>query len=127
MNAAAALKPWSAWVIVLSGANEFMNAAGRELAETPTSNQILQKILDTTREGVVVVDANMCVAHCNVPAAVAFGRDSLDLETRRLSEVIRDLDLHEAFRKAITSLVTPDVPLHPPPPPKRHTILHPPH
>ena len=86
-----------------------MNAATIELAETPTSNQILQKILDTTREGVIVVDANMCIAHCNVPAAVAFGHESLDLENRRLSEVIRDLDLHEAFRKAINSQVSADV------------------
>ncbi len=86
-----------------------MNATGVELAETPTSNQILQKILDSTREGVIVIDANMRVAHCNVPAAVAFGRDDLDLETRRLSEVIRDLDLHEAFKKAIDSKVSSDV------------------
>ena len=76
---------------------------------TPTSNQILQKILDTARECVIVVDANMRIAQCNVPAAVAFGRDSLDLETRRLSEVIRDLDLHEAFRKAITAQTSGDV------------------
>lgn len=86
-----------------------MNASGAELAEISTSTQILQKILDTTREGVIVVDANMCIAQCNVPASVAFGRDSLDLETRRLSEVIRDLDLHEAFRKAIISQTSADV------------------
>lgn len=79
------------------------------MAEISTSTQILQKILDTTREGVIVVDANMCIAQCNVPASVAFGRDSLDLETRRLSEVIRDLDLHEAFRKAIISQTSADV------------------
>lgn len=86
-----------------------MNAAAIESVETPTANQILQKILDTTREGVLVVDVHMRIAHCNVPAAVAFGHESLDLETRRLSEVIRDLDLHEAFRKAINSQVTADV------------------
>ncbi|MEP6787306.1 MAG: ATP-binding protein [Acidobacteriota bacterium] len=86
-----------------------MNAVRHELADASTSNQILQKILDTTREGVIVVDANMCIAQCNVPASVAFGRDSLDLETRRLSEVIRDLDLHEAFRKAIISQTSADV------------------
>lgn len=85
------------------------SAAGRELAETPTSNQILQKILDTTREAVIVVDANMRVAYCNVPAAVAFGRDDLDLEQHRLSEVIRDLDLHEAFRQAAEKQISSDV------------------
>ena len=86
-----------------------MNAATIVSVETPTSTQILQKILDTTREGVIVVDANMRVAQCNVPAAVAFGRDDIDIETRRLSEVIRDLDLHEAFRKAIESQISSDV------------------
>ena len=101
-----------------------MNAAGIELAETPTSNQILQKILDTTREGVIVVDASMRIAHCNVPAAVAFGRESLDLETRRLSEVIRDLDLHEAFRKALTSQVSCDVRLELPTAEKRKFDVH---
>ncbi len=78
-------------------------------AERPPSTAVLQKILDTTREAVLVVDANMRIALCNVPAAVAFARDSLDLENKRLSEVIRDLDLHEAFRKAIVSQTSGDV------------------
>lgn len=76
-------------------------------AGDPTN--ILQKILDSTREGVIVVDASMRIAHCNAPAAVAFSRDNLDLETKRLSEVIRDLDLHEAFRKALISHISTDV------------------
>jgi two-component system phosphate regulon sensor histidine kinase PhoR len=85
-------------------------AATRETIGGADPTNILQKILDTTRECVIVVDANMRIAHCNVPAAVAFARDTgLDLETRRLSEVIRDLDLHEAFRKAITARVSSDV------------------
>ncbi len=85
-----------------------MNAA-TELAATPTSSQILQKILDTTRECVLVVDRDMRIANCNVPAAVAFGRDGLDIEHKRLSEVIRDLDLHEAFRKAVDDQVCGDL------------------
>ncbi len=101
-----------------------MNAAAIELAETPISYQILQKIIDTTREGVIVIDASMRIAHCNVPAAVAFGRDSLDLESKRLSEVIRDLDLHEAFRKAITSQVSADVRLELPTAEKRKFDVH---
>ena len=86
-----------------------MNSTGAELVETPTSNKILQKILDTTRECVLVVDSNMRVAYCNVPAAVAFGREDLDVENKRLSEVLRDLDLHEAFRRAITTQASSDV------------------
>jgi two-component system phosphate regulon sensor histidine kinase PhoR len=85
-------------------------AAIRQMTNGADPTNILQKILDTTRECVIVVDASMRIAHCNVPAAVAFARDAgLDLETRRLSEVIRDLDLHEAFRKAITSQQSSDV------------------
>ena len=101
-----------------------MNAAAIELVERPTSNQILQKILDTTRECVIVVDGNMRIVHCNVPADVAFSRDNLDLATRRLSEVIRDLDLHEAFRKAIISQVSADVRLELPTLEKRKFDVH---
>jgi two-component system, OmpR family, phosphate regulon sensor histidine kinase PhoR len=82
-----------------------MNAA----KAVPTTDSILQKILDTTRECVLVVDSDLRIANCNVPAAVAFGQEGLDLEGRRLSEVIRDLDLHEAFRNAIVSQVAADV------------------
>ena len=101
-----------------------MNAAGIELAETPASNHILQRILDTTREAVIVVDGNMRIAYCNVPAAVAFSHDSLDLETKRLSEVIRDLDLHEAFRAAIASEIAGDVRLDLPTAEKRKFDVH---
>ena len=86
-----------------------MNAAVTEMIETPVSSQVLQKILDTARECVLVVDRDMRIANCNVPAAVAFGREGLDLENKRLSEVIRDLDLHEGFRKAADSQVSSDV------------------
>lgn len=74
-----------------------------------SADQILQRILDTTRECVLVIDADLRIACCNVPAAVAFGRDGLDIENKRLSEVIRDLDLHEAFRRAITHQASSDV------------------
>lgn len=80
-----------------------------EAAARPARDQLLQKILDATREGVLVVDPSMRIAQCNVPAAVAFSREGLDLETKRLSEVVRDLDLHEAFRRALTSQISSDV------------------
>ena len=46
-----------------------MNAAGIERAKTPSSNQILQKLLDTAREAVMVVDANMRVTQVQVTEA----------------------------------------------------------
>ncbi len=101
-----------------------MNSTATEPATTAISIQVLQKILDTTREGVVVVDSSMRIAQCNVPAAVAFAREGLELEGKRLSEVIRDLDLHEAFRKAIVSQVSGDVRLELPMAEKRKFDVH---
>lgn len=78
-------------------------------ANENASGQVLQRILDTARECVLVVDSDMRIAHCNVPAAVAFGRDDLDIENRRLPEAIRDADLHEAFRRAVIEEASSDV------------------
>jgi two-component system phosphate regulon sensor histidine kinase PhoR len=86
-----------------------MNSTATESVETLASNKILQKILDTTRECVLVINDGLRIAYCNVPAAVAFGRDGLDIENKRLSEVLRDLDLHEAFRRAITEQASSDL------------------
>lgn len=76
--------------------------------ETVSPN-ILQKILDTARECVLVVDETLRVSHNNIPAAVAFSREGLDIDGRRLSEIIRDLDLHEAFRRAVEEQTSSDV------------------
>ena len=89
--------------------NVMNSAVAKDKPASSSSDQILQKILNTARECVLVVDRDMRIANCNVPAAVAFGRDGLDLENKRLSEIIRDLDLHEAFRKAVDSQVSADV------------------
>ncbi len=88
--------------------NVLKAAAANRKSEDP-SNQILQKILETTRECVLVVDSQMRIAYYNVPAAVAFGREIIDLDARRLSELIRDIDLHEAFRRALSTHVSGDV------------------
>lgn len=75
----------------------------------PDTPIILQRLLDAARECVLVVDRNMRISHCNIPAAVTFARAGLELEQRRLSEMIRDPDIHEAFRKAITAEASADV------------------
>jgi len=75
-------------------------------AETP---QTLQKIIDTMRECVLIADSEMRVAALNAPARAVFGRVGMDLGQRRLSEVIRDLDIHEAYRVALSSSTTSDV------------------
>jgi two-component system phosphate regulon sensor histidine kinase PhoR len=77
------------------------------VADVPSKT--LQKILEAARECVLVIGADLRITNCNVPAAVAFGREELDIEGRRLSEIIRDLDLHEAFQRAFRQQNSSDV------------------
>jgi len=72
------------------------------IAAADSPRHLLKKILDTTRECMLVIDADMRIAASNSAAFDAFGR-GIDLEGRRLSEIVRDLDLHEAFRRAVFS------------------------
>ncbi|MBP6002606.1 MAG: PAS domain-containing protein [Pyrinomonadaceae bacterium] len=88
--------------------SEFQTAA-IETGVAASSPTILQKIIDTTRECVLIVDSEMRIANCNAPATLIFGRSGMQLEHRRLSEVIRDLDIHEAFRNALNQRVSSDV------------------
>jgi two-component system phosphate regulon sensor histidine kinase PhoR len=65
------------------------------------SRPILNKILETMRESVIVVGEDTRILSSNQAAYDAFARKNGALENKRLSEVIRDLSLHEAFRKAL--------------------------
>lgn len=65
------------------------------------ADEVLQKVLDSAREAVLVVDDTMRVKASNPVASRAFGRGNGPLAGRRLSEVIRDLKVHDAFRNAI--------------------------
>lgn len=62
---------------------------------------ILAKILETMREAVIVMGSNMRVLISNSSAFRSFSRNELPLEGRRISEVARDLTLHEACRNAL--------------------------
>ena len=73
--------------------------------------QILSKILETTRESVLVIGEDTRIVTSNLAAYHAFAKNNGTLETRRLSEVIRDLTVHEAFRRALESAETSDVKL----------------
>lgn len=74
-----------------------------------SSHTILREILEATRESVLVVSQDTRIVASNRAAYDAFGRGNGSLETKRLSEVIRDLVLHEAFQKAILNGETSDV------------------
>jgi two-component system phosphate regulon sensor histidine kinase PhoR len=70
--------------------------------EVPRPN--FSKLLEAMREGVLIVGRDMRILAANTVAQKDFARrktaDS-SLENRRLSEIVRDLDLHEAFHQAL--------------------------
>lgn len=65
------------------------------------SLRILLDILKTMREGVIIVGEDTRIIASNQPAYDAFARKNGALETKRLSEAIRDLSVHEAFKEAL--------------------------
>ncbi|MEZ5427110.1 MAG: ATP-binding protein [Pyrinomonadaceae bacterium] len=85
---------------------------------------ILSKILETMREGVIVVGANTRVLTSNSAAYQAFARQNGALENKRLSEVIRDLSLHEAFRQALEEEKSSDLTLEIPGVDRRKYDVH---
>ena len=87
----------------------YFSQSHKFVSESP-SYELLRTILDTARESIVIVDSSMEIVLSNAYARETFGR-SEDLAGRRLSEVIRDATLHEAFRKATTDLTIADVKL----------------
>ena len=75
----------------------------RYMSDPENSRDILYRFLNASREGVIVVDPAMRIVAANGPASDVFIRSLEALEGRRLSEVVRDIRLHEAFRSAVTA------------------------
>lgn len=90
----------------------FLNTwfAKKEIEEKP-SRPLLSKILETLREGVIVIGQDTRIVASNAAAYNAFARRNGALEEKRLSEVIRDASLHEAFRQALQSGEASDITL----------------
>ena len=80
-------------------------------ASRPATDQLLQGIIDTAREAVFVVDDAMRIKASNSAANIAFSRGNGSLEDRRLSEIVRDLRLHAAFRECIDQQESVDLKL----------------
>ncbi len=80
-------------------------------ATRPASNRLLQGIIDTAREAVFVVDDAMRIKAANAAANIAFARGNGSLEDRQLSEIIRDVRLHAAFRTCIDQNAAADIKL----------------
>lgn len=74
--------------------------------ETEPPRLRLRDILKTIREGILIVGENMRIASFNDAAFQAFARRNEDLKNKRLSEVIRDFSLHEAFDKALKEKIS---------------------
>lgn len=74
-----------------------------------TSQADLRKILETMRESVLVVGEDTRILASNKAAYNAFARENGALEEKRLTEVIRDLNLHEAFHKALNKRESSDL------------------
>ena len=69
----------------------------------------LNLLLETMRESVIIVGEDTRILVSNKAAQTAFARKNGALEDKRLSEIIRDFELHEAFRKAIEEGNSSDV------------------
>ncbi len=76
-----------------------------------TSRPILSEILKTMRESVIVVGGDTRIVASNQAAYNTFARKNGALEEKRLSEVVRDLTLHEAFRRALEDNQSSDIEL----------------
>jgi len=80
----------------------------KEIAEK-ASQADLKNILETMRESVLVIGEDTRILASNKAAYTAFARENGALDEKRLSEVIRDLNLHEAFRKALEKKESSDL------------------
>ena len=80
-------------------------------SENSTPQDVLHVILSASREGMLIVDASMRITAANDPALEVFGRHGQPLVGRRLTEVVREPYLHQAFQQAVTDNVPTDLKL----------------
>jgi len=74
------------------------------MSSSPDIHQnVLQAILNTARESILVVDSSMRITAANGPAHEVFGRQRETLRGSRLTEILRNVRLHEGFRQTLTS------------------------
>lgn len=100
------------------------NWLAKKKTDENLSRPVLDKILETMRESVIVVGEDTRILSSNRAAYNAFGRRNGALENKRLSEVVRDLSLHEAFRKALEENESSDIELEIPSAENRKYDVH---
>ena len=80
-------------------------------SDEQSSQFLVNKFLETMRESVLVVGDDTRILASNEAAYNSFARNNGSLAGKRLSEVLRDLSLHEAFRKALEENALSDIEL----------------
>jgi two-component system phosphate regulon sensor histidine kinase PhoR len=70
---------------------------------------ILSDVLETIREGVLIINGNTEIVASNRSAYEYFGRGNGPLNGRRLSEVIREVSVHSAFRNALLNMESSEI------------------
>ncbi|PYS98613.1 MAG: hypothetical protein DMF63_15160 [Acidobacteria bacterium] len=75
----------------------------KQLSKSDISQSILEGILNASRESILVVDTAMRITAANSPAQNAFSRGTEPLNQRRLTEIVRDVDLHEGFQRTLNN------------------------
>jgi two-component system phosphate regulon sensor histidine kinase PhoR len=104
-----------------------MSLSVEQASRNPTSDaahEMLQGILEAARESILIVDPSMRVAASNRPAIAAFSKDGRPLEDRRLTDLIRDAALHDAFRSALADGTRTDLKIELPGTDKRTFDVH---
>jgi two-component system phosphate regulon sensor histidine kinase PhoR len=79
------------------------------LSRFDISQNVLRGILNAARESILVVDSTMRIMAANHPAHEAFSRQNETLHGRRLTEIIRDVGLHDGFRQTLNSNLPADL------------------
>jgi two-component system phosphate regulon sensor histidine kinase PhoR len=85
--------------------------AVKQSSDNSGPQDILHVILGASREGMLIVDASMRITAANEPAHEVFGRHGQPLVGRRLTEVVREPRLHQAFQQAINENAPTDLKL----------------
>ncbi|MEP6704341.1 MAG: ATP-binding protein [Acidobacteriota bacterium] len=80
-----------------------LSAIEQMSASSDISQDVLLGILNASRESILVVDASMRITAANDPANEAFARQMETLHERRLTEIVRDVGLHEGFQHTLNS------------------------
>jgi two-component system phosphate regulon sensor histidine kinase PhoR len=70
---------------------------------------LVEAIISASRECVLLIDRNTRIVAANAAARATFGRDAADLIQSRLTEVIRDPELHIAIVKALDDAVASEI------------------